>query len=318
MGKLIFTEADYAAAAIKYRKELLMLPVLGIERTKKYMTGRPGIRYAERVGDADAEAQLAPYSRTHTTDVDLNLNLRTLRTYLGSVVANFEPNSAVSTLLGAIGDTKGDGQIQTPTAKLVLARIAKNLGKHLNAHIWDAVRKDDGTTTADLFDGFDTITSREIAAGDIAVAKKNLIEVDAITTDNAVDVAQAVVQGMTEELREEESFFYCSYDFLDKYNKAYQKTVGAVPYNQTYDKMFVEGSHGRVKFAPLSNKAGSPFIHVSPKENMLLGYDQMSDAENVKVKEYEPFLLSYVATMFFGTQFESIDPRRLMVAKIGA
>ena len=36
------------------------------------------------------------------------------------------------------------------------------------------------------------------------------------------------------------------------------------------------------------------------------------------VKEYEPFILSYIATMFFGVQFESIDKRRLKVVEIGA
>jgi hypothetical protein len=49
---------------------------------------------------------------------------------------------------------------------------------------------------------------------------------------------------------------------------------------------------------------------------MLVGYDQMGDTENVMVKEYEPFILSYIATMFFGCQFESIDKRRLKVIEI--
>lgn len=42
----------------------------------------------------------------------------------------------------------------------------------------------------------------------------------------------------------------------------------------------------------------------------------MSDQENVMVKEYEPFILSYIATMFFGVQFESIDKRRLKVVQL--
>jgi hypothetical protein len=50
---------------------------------------------------------------------------------------------------------------------------------------------------------------------------------------------------------------------------------------------------------------------------MLVGYDQMGDTESVMVKEFEPFILSYIATMFFGVQFESIDKRRLKVIEIG-
>ena len=78
----------------------------------------------------------------------------------------------------------------------------------------------------------------------------------------------------------------------------------------------MEGSNGKLHLVPLFNKADSQFIHVTPKSNMLVGFDQMSDVESVMVKEYEPFILSYIATMFFGAQFESIDKRRLMVVEL--
>ena len=34
------------------------------------------------------------------------------------------------------------------------------------------------------------------------------------------------------------------------------------------------------------------------------------------VKEYEPFILSYIATMFFGVQFETLDKRRFKTVEI--
>ncbi len=317
MGKVTFTEAEFASAAIKHRKALLMLPILALAETSAHMTGRPGIRHAERVGELVGDAQFAPYDPNNVTELSPEYKTRLLKTYFGSVIANFEPNSVVSTLLGQVGATKGDGLAKTPIALDVLALVAKRLGYNLNAHIWDAKRVDGGKTTATLFDGFDTITENEIAGGGISEKAKNLITVDEVTSDNAVDVAKSIVTSMTPELRAQECNLYCSYDFLDKYNLCYQKTVGSVPYNQQYENQFVEGSGKRLKFVPLSNKAGSSFLHASPAANMLLGYDQISDAESVFVREYRPFILSYVATMFFGTQFESIDPRRLMVCKIG-
>ena len=156
-GKFHFTPEDYQQAAIKYRSELLYLPIFGINDTLQHMTGRPGIRYAERVGTISADAQFAPYNPSRETDVDLNLDFRELRTYFGSVVANFEPNTAISTLLGT-GATKGDGQITTPTARHVLALIAKGLSRHLNDAVWNGKRNAAGDTTADLFDGFDAIS----------------------------------------------------------------------------------------------------------------------------------------------------------------
>ena len=316
-GKLQFNLQDYQEAAHKYRSDLLMLSIIGIEETLKFMTGRPGIRYKESVAAISGDAQFAPYKPARRSDFNLNLDFRTLETFFGSVVAQFEPNSAVSTLLGAVGATKGDGQMQTPTAKHVLALIAKSLSEPLNNAIWAGVRNATGDTTLDLFDGFDTITQAEITAGKIAAEEGNYMKLtDEITTANAVDIAKEILFSLDPRLRAQTCYMFCSQDFADKYNEAYLLTHAGINYNTQYDQTAVEGSNGRLILCPLSNKADSNFIHISPKINMLVGYDQMSDAESVMVKEYEPFILSYIATMFFGVQFESIDKRRLKVVEL--
>ena len=315
-GKLTFTLQQYQEAATIYRKDLLMLPIIGIQESLQYMTGRPGIRYKEEVASISGDAQFAPYKPSRSQDFNLNLDFRTLETYFGSVVAKFEPNSAISTLLGT-GATKGDGQMTTPTALHVLALIAKGLAEHLNDALWNGKRNPAGDTTADLFDGFDTITENEIAAGAIAADLGNYMKIDeAITSANAVDVAKSILFSLDPRLRKEELYMFCSQDFADKYNEGYLMTHGGIAYNTQYDQTSVEGSNGRLKLVPLYNKMDSKYIHVCPKSNMLVGFDQMGDVENIMVKEYEPFILSYIATMFFGVQFESIDKRRFKAIEL--
>ena len=315
-GKLAFTLDDYQKAAIKWRKDLLMLPIIGISDTIQYMTGRPGIRYKENVGTIYADAQFAPYKATRTGDVNLNLDFRTLETHFGNVVAKFEPNSAISTLLGT-GATKGDGQMTTPTALHVLAQIAKGLSEHLNDAMWNGVRNANGDTTKDLFDGFDTITQKEITAGNVSAENGNYMKItEKITSANAVDVAKEILFSLDPRLRSQELLMFCSQDFADKYNEAYLMSHGGIAYNTQYAQGSVEGSNGRLKLVPLYNKADSKFIHICPKSNMLVGYDQMGDIESIMVKEYEPFILTYIATMFFGVQFESIDKRRFKAIEL--
>lgn len=315
-GKLKFSPEDFQNAAIKYRSELLMLPIIGCQDTLQYMTARPGIRYKERVGTMSGEAQFAPYKPTRASDFNLNVDYRELETFFGSVVSDFEPNSAVSTLLGT-GATKGDGQISTPTAKSVLALIAKSLSEHLNDAIWNGVRNATGDTSKDLFNGFDTITQSEITAQNISAEKGNYLKLtEDITAANAVDVAKKILFSLDPRLRSQELFLYCSQDFVDKYNEGYLLSHGGIPYNTEYGQTAVEGSNGKLKLVPLYNKADSKFMHVSTKSNMLVGFDQMGDIENVMVKEYKPFILSYIATMFFGVQFESIDKRRFKVIEL--
>jgi hypothetical protein len=315
-GKLKFSPEDFQNAAIKYRSELLMLPIIGCQDTLQYMTARPGIRYKERVGTVSGDAQFAPYKPTRASDFNLNVDYRELETFFGSVVSDFEPNSAVSTLLGT-GATKGDGQIATPTAKSVLALIAKSLSEHLNDAIWNGVRNATGDTSKDLFNGFDTITQAEITAQNITAEKGNYLKLtEDITAANAVDVAKKILFSLDPRLRSQELFLYCSQDFVDKYNEGYLLSHGGIPYNTEYGQTAVEGSNGKLKLVPLYNKADSKFMHVTTKSNMLVGFDQMGDIENVMVKEYKPFILSYIATMFFGVQFLSIDKRRFKVIEL--
>lgn len=315
-GKFSFSPEDFQQAAVKYRSELLMLPIIGCQDTLQFMTSRPGIRYKERVGTMTGDAQFAPYNPARSTDYNLNLSYREIETFFGSVVAKFEPNSAISTLLGT-GATKGDGQMTTPTAKHVLSLIAKNLSVHLNDAIWNGVRNANGTTTKDLFNGFDTITQSEITAGEISAAKGNYMKLsEEITSANAVDVAKEILFSLDPRLRSQDLYIYCSQDFVDKYNEGYLLTHGGIPYNTQYGQQSVEGSNGKLKFVPLYNKANSKFMHVTTKSNMLVGFDQMGDIENVMVKEYEPFILTYIATMFFGVQFESLDKRRFKTIEI--
>ena len=316
-GKLTFTLQEFQEAATKWRSDLLMLPIIGIQETLKYMTARPGIRYKENVGALSGDAQFGPYKPSRSTDFNLNVDYRTLETFMGSVVAKFEPNSAVSTLLGQVGATKGDGQMKAPTALHVLALIARGLSEHLNEAIWAGKRNAAGDTTMDLFDGFDTITDKEITSGAIAAEKGNYMKLtEEITSANAVDAAKEILFSLDPRLRAQDLYMFCTQDFADKYNEGYLLSHGGINYNTQYSQTTVEGSNGRLHIVPMYNKIGSKFIHICPKSNMLIGYDQMGDVESVMVKEYEPFILSYIATMFFGCQFESIDKRRFKVVEL--
>jgi hypothetical protein len=302
---------SFQQAAVKYRKELLMLPIIGLESTLQFMTPRPGIQYKEAVGTISGDVGFAPYNRANKTDFDPDVNVRELETFFGSCVLNFEPNKWISTILGAnAANSKGDGQINAPMAKDVLFHIAKALSQSLNDAIFSAKRDAKGTTTSTLFNGFDTIIKNEkTSLSDNSVEKS-------FATDFAPDVCgdtfKSILKSMSPKLRAQNSYVFCSQNILDNYNEWYLLTHGAAPYYNQYNQIFVEGSNNKMMFVPLSNKSDD-VIQITTKDNMLVGFDQMGDIENVMVKEYEPFLLTYVATMFFGVQYESIHKDRLHV-----
>lgn len=308
--------ADLSKSAQKYRKELLMMPVLALEQSTNHMSIRSGIRYKETVGELSGDIQLAPYSESRI-DVDgVVITPRELETYFGSVVKKFSPNSVYQTIYGS-SITKGEALKQTDITRQVLAYLARQIGVNLNKVLWSAKRNATGTTSADLFDGFDTITAAEITAGNIAADKGNYTKLTAaISASNAVDALKGIYEAAADELQGQPSKMFLPKDIYNAYVKDYQATVGAVPYNREYKKTYLEGSDDLCELVALPNKKGSKYIHLTTKGNMLIGVDQLSDAERIEVEKHEAFVLQFIATMFFGCQFESISPERLLVAEL--
>lgn len=311
--------AEYQKAANKYRKELLAMPVIGLEEILPYVTVRAGIRYKETVGTLSVGAHLAPYKTDMKTGKDHVLSFRELETFMGAIDYEFDPNSAATLVIGADAATKGEGMKNADIVKQALVEIAKNMSENLNNVLWSAVRNANGTTTADLFNGWDTITNTEITAGNIAAAKGNFVQLtEAITAENAVDVLKNAFREANQVLKNGKSIMFVSSDIMDAYEDAYSVLHNATAYVKGFEQRFLEGSRGKCEIVPLTSKAGSQFIHLTTKQNMLVGVDQLSDSENVIIEKHSAFTLEYIATMFFGVNFESIDPRRLMVIKLAA
>lgn len=305
-------------AAQQFRKELLIMAIIGLERTLQHMTLRTGIRYLETVGELDGPAELMPYTGL-MDDADDNIDIigRDLHTYLGQSVKLFDPNTLLSSLYGS-AITKGDALKNVPINKAVLTLMISKISESLNKSIFSAVRNSAGKTTATLFNGFDTIAATEIAAAKITTGIGNLFEfTDPITSSNAVDMLKAYYRAASDELKDEPTKLMIPRSILDAYNDDYQVTVGAAPYNKEFKKTFLDASENLCELVPLIGKKAAPYVQLTTKGNMLVGVNQKGEEENIEVRRGEnPFKLQFVTTMFFGTQYETISPTKLLVGKL--
>lgn len=309
-------DADLKKSAVHYRKDLLVMPVIAAEATLQHMTPRPGIAGREVLGQLSGGIELGPYDPNRVDDSGVKTEPRTLETFLGSVVKKFDLNSVAKTVYGSL-TTQGEALASTDLSMQVLYYLAMQLGQNLNKHIWDAKRNDSGTTTVDLFDGFDTITAKEITAGGIAAGKGNFMQLDtAIDNSNATDILMSIYESADDNLQGVPTKMYIPFNVYRAYNKDYLASFGNVVYNQQYKKTFLEGTDNLCELVPLVGKKGSQFIHLSTKSNMVYGYGDGLDSEKIAIEKHHEFLLSFVATMFFGCQFETISKERLMVAKL--
>lgn len=311
-----------------YRQQLLRMPTKGLAKSLKYMTLRPGIRVSETVGEITGDAQFGPYDETRISNSNVKITPRTLRVFLGSVIMPFSPNSVYSTIWGA-NETMGDALKNVPIAKQVLDLLSIRLGVNLNKVLFTAVRNDQGTLSKDLFNGFDTIAKTEFTSQKLTEALGNLCvitdaingEVDkngdpCINKNNVIDVARAICEAADENLMDEECFLYVPKRFKTLYEEAYTEHYGSVPYNKEYHKSYVTG-YENVKFAPLSNKKGAPFFQLTTKSNMLVGVNETQNDEREKLMiDRNRLSLEYIATKFFGCEYESINKERILFATI--
>ncbi|MBO4622161.1 MAG: hypothetical protein J5635_05800, partial [Paludibacteraceae bacterium] len=74
---------------------------------------------------------------------------------------------------------------------------------------------------------------------------------EAITSENAVDIAKQILFSLDPRLRAQDLYMFCSQDFADKYNEAYQLTHAGLVYNGQYSQTTVEGSNGKLHIVPL-------------------------------------------------------------------
>lgn len=312
------SDAELQKSAVTYRKELLMMPVIAAEATLQHMTPRPGVAGREVLGQLSGGIELGPYDPKRYDDDGLDIKPRTLETYLGSVIKRFDLNSVAKTVYGSL-TTQGEALTSLDLARQVLNYLSMQLGRNLNLHIWNAKRNDTGDKTADLFDGFDTITQKEIAAGTIDTTEGNFMQLSqAIDESNATDILMSIYESADDILQGVPTKMFVPISVYRAYNKDYLASFGNVVYNTQFKKTYLEGSDNLCELVPLVSKKGSPYIHLTTKSNMIYGYGDGLDSEKIAIEKHHEFLLSFVATMFFGCQFETINKERLMVAKLAS
>lgn len=317
-NSILINDDELKKSAVSYRKDLLIMPVLSANDTLQHMTPRAGVAGREVLGQLSGGIELGPYDPSRYDDEDLEAKPRVLETFLGSVIKRFDPNSVAKSVYGSLM-TQGEDLKSVDIAQQVLYYLSAKLGQGLNKAIWSAKRNDSGTKTADLFNGFDTITANEITAQTIKASEGNFVQLsEAINETNATDILMSIYEQADDNLRAVPSKMYLPFDIYTAYNRDYLSTFGGVAYNREFKKTYLEGTNNLCELVPLASKKGSKFIHLSTKGNMVYGYgDGMAD-EKVAIEKHHEFLLSYVATMYFGCQFESVSKERLLVAKLSA
>ena len=82
------------------------------------------------------------------------------------------------------------------------------------------------------------------------------------------------------------------------------------------EKLTLEGSNGKCRFAVLDNMADSKYLKISVKQNFLLGTDIASQENRVSVKEYREWVYTMLFASVYGAQVRSLSKEVLFVAEL--
>lgn len=295
----------------KYRKDLILMPTRALDEVAKYMSRRLGVRGKETVGEANGDMQIGPYSLTRVDEDGVTITGRTLETYLGSGVKPFEPNAVSESIYGS-NVFQGDALKNQPITKLIGAYLFAKVGESFFNTLFTAKRNPGGKKTADLYDGFKTIADQEIKNKNVSTEKGNLFKTEAITNVNAVDALEAFYDAADQKLKNTKTFMFLNSSELMRYDRAYRSVYGSVNYNKEFGKSKLDGCTNCTLIGLDNIPVG--FKIITPGSNMLIGL--ATEGTNCKF-EFEKsltshFLIDFVATMYFGTQFESISKERIL------
>lgn len=315
-GSVNITPEDLNKSYRTYRKELIMQPVFALSEALQYMTLWLGVRFQETVGELMGDMEIGNYDPFALDDDDVSIIGRTLEVRHGNCVKQFNPNSVLKSIYGS-SILHGDGLKNVPITKVVFAYLMKKLGQSLYRNLWTAKHVDGSRKTAEYFDGFETIIDKEIADGNISVANKNLVEIPAITAENAEDVFKSFYRQASPLLTQDKTRLFCTFDEYYAYCDAYQLNHGSLPYNNRYDKPILEGSLGKCEITPLHNVSAGK-LKLTTKSNLIVGMNLSGEYSDFVVAKSlkSHYMLDLICDMIFGCQIKSLSPEFGCYAKV--
>ena len=318
-----FTPEALSTAFQTYRKELIVMPMYAMAQAMQHMGYRDGIRYKEHVHEMKGNFQMGNYDKYKKGDGAVAVMQRTLETFFGNCIEPIDPNSIYQSLWGS-DITKGEGLKTVPWVKRVCAYIMAQLGENMFNVMWTAKHDPTNTTlTSKWFNGFCTIEDAEIEAGTMAVEEGNLYYLpETFTAENTEDLLKDFYWGVAggwnganDKLKKLKLKLFMHVKTKHFYEEAYQHNHGALPYNEQYIKAHLDGVPN-VEIVGLPNVPEN-YLCLTPKNNILTLWNQRTADETFLVKESKTshYDVDFLANMFYGQQYLSINKEQLCVAR---
>ena len=313
-------------SAIRYDKDLKMLPVAVLREE----LGKLGIALIPNIQNKDVRTNferhggiMAPYS------VGMDINNSDLGKAIESVL---EVHDAYASVKDNIRNYKteiiGPDQLlgkntnkKHPWQQTMLWAIVSTFGEDLGDCLFGGTRNASGLTPKDLFNGFDTLLTSKVSAGDISASKGNLYATGAITAPadasdvDAFDQLWAMWANAHPALKNKDSIMMVPFDVYVAFQQAHFNKFKYAPKNDEFQRYILEGTAGRCKIVPSPYLGTGDRIILTIPGNFDFGMDSMKDHQFVQVRDiYEdPNYVQFWIQGSYGVRINSVNKKVLCV-----
>lgn len=245
---------------------------------------------------------LKPYTGNFVPSNILDYSDRELTPKMAQFDINIDPRKYRDSFMTETID-KNSKYYGIPEENYVWMKVLEELADEIVQYI---IYKGDTASldnASKIVDGFEKLILALIAGG------KAPITTGAISNANAVSKFESFYkQAMApnDSWRKFAMNLYCSHAVKDAYVENYRSTFSQDPaiYSDGEKPMMLKLSNGKVKITPVDWLSGSQRLILSPKENMAMGTDKMSDMNTINTVQD---VYSLKAGISFTLGFQILD-----------
>jgi hypothetical protein len=175
--------------------------------------------------------------------------------------------------------------------------------------LYPGIYNANGTTPVDCMDGFLKIIEDEITAGNIALNKNNLVETGAVTAVNVIDTLESIHDKLHAKYKTIPTEMKVNDQIFMWFQRAMRAEFGQnIDYRGMGDvfkrRVRLEGTNCDIVAEPALG--ASQRIVLSPKDNLVIGTDLMSDKNQIDIEKYER-TLKFMMDFSMGVEITRID-----------
>lgn len=269
------------AYAGKFQKKLFSTLFNGLD-VRNDITLIPGVKNKEIMTKLTVAQGVRPFNSTYNPPGDeLTYTDRVLEVKAAKRELRIDPEKYRTTYLSeALAAGSGANKMEIPFAEYTWNEVMKGIARDINDACYLASYNAAGTTPGAICDGLGTIIAAEITATNITA-----VGTGAVTSANAVTKFEQMYKALPVAYQNTLTYMYCSYTNYFNYIEHYRATYGGNVDNAglTQEGAYLKISGGKCIIKPCTWMGTSNRLILTVKENLLMGTDLLSDAQEIKM-----------------------------------